>query len=489
MLWTINAGGDFDYGYRAGKGRERLYRSLLKLAERSAAITGTSPTACREKAGRHMAILAERYPAHLERVVGLSRALGLEGEEVVAGSLAISSAMKAACTNFAAVPPATRDGQVYVSWNLDLSPFFRLLVGRMPLYIRDVRGSKPYVCMGWPVLFGVGVMNGDGLSSCVNSVGATDSGEGLTFFELNNLAMETQSTVEGTVGVWRDNPREVVPGLAIAIIMNSNSIFADMNGDAAVIEHSHNHMAVEKAADHGGVLASANHHQFLDRSLSGGADPSIEPLIAGSFARLDRMWELLETFRGDIETRTIKLIVSDHGLNYESLKEYGMDREWYEERVDDATICCHPWNFFRHLRRFELEEALVEFNTAKTLNSILMDPGRCTIYLTLGNPCRRQYIPIWLGDALRMEWADKARGEIDYRPGFSLEAHGVKRGVFMRPRPTAASELLRSVGISLFGALDRMMSGRIAQAGSTAGAASRPRGNASSKEKVGSMQC
>jgi hypothetical protein len=55
---------------------------------------------------------------------------------------------------------------------------------------------------------------------------------------------------------------------------------------------SHNHMEVARAADRGGVLASTNHHQFLDRKLSGGADPITEPLIAGSFARLARMWEL-----------------------------------------------------------------------------------------------------------------------------------------------------------------------------------------------------
>jgi hypothetical protein len=170
------------------------------------------------------------------------------------------------------------------------------------------------------------------------------------------------------------------------------------------------------------------------------------------------MYELLETFRGGLEPRIIKSIVSDHGLNYTSLKDFGMDREWYEERIDDATICCHPWNFFRHLRRLELEEALVEFNAAKTLNSILMDPKRCTIYLTLGNPCRRQYIPIWLGNALRMEWADKARDEIDYSPDFALRAHGTKKGVFMRPEPSGASELVRSAGIRLFGALDRAMS-------------------------------
>ena len=103
--------------------------------------------------------------------------------------------------------------------------------------------------------------------------GIRDAQESRGLGDVYKRQMESQSTVDGAVSVWNDNPREVVPGLAIAIIMNANNIFADMNGDAVVIEHSHNHMAVENAADHGGVLASANHHQFLDRTLSGGADP------------------------------------------------------------------------------------------------------------------------------------------------------------------------------------------------------------------------
>ncbi len=378
--------------------------------------------------------------------------------EVVAGGLALASLAGTGCTNFTAVPPATSDGKVYVSWNFDLPPWFRTLVGRMPLYVRDIAGSKPYVCMGLPVLFGIGIMNGDGLSSCVNSVGAMDSGEGLTFFELNNLAMETQSTVDGAVGVWRDNPREVVPGLAMAIIMNANNIFADMQGDAAVIEHSHNHMAVEKAADHGGVLASANHHQFLDRSLSGGADPVSEPLITGSYARLARMWELLETFKGDMDLGAIRMITTDHGLNYSTLGEFGIERSIYDERIDDATICCHPWNFFRHLRRLELVEAMVEMNVARTLNNILMDPARCTVYITPGNPCRKQWVPVWVGDALRMEWADKARQEIDYTPQWRPKEHARRIDfLFRRPGATWVSDGMRSIALGIFAGLDRLM--------------------------------
>ncbi len=475
MLWVIKAKDDFSFGFAAGKERESLFRAALRQAGKWLSRRGADPAATRRKAERHLSLLAERYPAQLERIRGLSRALGSDAREATAAGLALASLPGTGCTNFAAVPPATSDGKVYVSWNFDLSPFIRMLIGRMPLYVRDIAGSRPYLCLGMPVLFGIGVMNGDGLSSCVNSVGAMDGGEGLTFFELNNLAMETQSTVDGAVSVWRDNPREVLPGVAVAIIMNANSIFADAGGDAAVIEHSHHHMAVEKAADHGGVLASANHHQFLDRSLSGGADPSTEPIIAGSFARLARMWELLEMFRGDIDRAKIRMITTDHGLNYSTLAEFGMERGPYDERVDDATICCHPWNFFRHLRRMELLDALVEMNIARTLNSILMDPGRCTVYITPGNPCRKQYVPVWVGDVLRMEWADRAREEIDYLPDWKPSVRSRRIDVFRRPYATKASDRLRSVWLWFFASADRLVASSLTKEGAQ-GVGSAPEG-------------
>ncbi len=458
MLWTVISRDDFGFGYAAGREREALYRSAISQAARWLKMRGLSPSQARERSRRHLALLADRYPQQRERLEGLARALGADVHEVTAAALVLASLPGSGCTNFAAVPPATADGKIYVSWNFDLSPFFRLLMGRLPLYVRDVAGAKPYVCLGLPVLFGIGVMNSDGLSACVNSVGSMDGGEGLTFFELNNLAMETQSTVEGAVSVWRDNPREVLPGLAVAILMNANCIFADMGGDAAVIEYSHHHLAVEKASEHEGVLASANHYQFLDRRLAGGADPRKEKVIAGSFARLARMWELLDIFRGRIDKDIAFIIARDHGLNYSALAEFGMDRSPYEERVDDATICCHPWNFFRHLRRGEILEALVEMNVARTLNSVVMDPGRCTIYITPGNPCRHQHVPVWVGDVLRMEWADRAREEIDYRPDWRPRIVTRRKGVFRRPQPSRGSELVRSAGLRFFGALDRALS-------------------------------
>jgi len=461
MIPTIKAKNDFQFGYQAGRGWERLMRAALRQVALLLKGAGADAAYVAAKSRRHMKVLRDIFPAYLERVEGLSRALGMDRREIVGASLAMPYMLKVGCTNFAAVPPATVGDRIFVSWNFDLSPIFRLLMGKKALFICDIQGYKPYVCIGAPVLFGLGIMNGDGLSAAANAVGAMDGGEGLTYFELSNLAMGTQSSVDGAVGVWRDNPRGIVPGLAATVLLNGNYLFADIAGEAALIECSHNHMHAEKAADHKGMLASANHHQFLDRKLSGGADPVIEPLVAGSFARLGRMWELLETFHGKIDPRVAKTIVSDHGLNYGLLEGFGMARAEYEERIDDATICCHPWNFFRHLKRLELQEASIEWTVANTLYSMLMDPKRCTIWFIAGKPCRKQYMPIWLGDALRMEWADRAREELEYAPGPVPKTYHQRKDIFRRPDPTPMSEFLRSAGISIFSALERMMAKKV----------------------------
>jgi hypothetical protein len=277
-------------------------------------------------------------------------------------------------------------------------------------------------------------MNTDGLCAAINAVGMTDAGEGLSAFELNNLYMETCSSVEEALATTRSQPRGIVPGIMSSILMNANTLLADTTGEAALLEYSHNHLQVTRAADHRGVLASANHHQFLDRGLTGGADPVIEPVIAGSYARLARMWELLGIYHGAIDPAAAGAITSDHGANYDTLKEFGLERAWHQERVDDSTICAHPWNFWTHLRRGEVEEAFTERLISITLYRFLMEPRRCTVWFGRGYPCRGQYRPLWMGDLLEMSGADAARCELEYQPGPVSFHERENRGLtFTRP--------------------------------------------------------
>jgi hypothetical protein len=446
-MLVIESKNDFDYGRKVGADFGPFYRRLISRTR------PLSPQGLRCR----RAVLEERYPQALERMEGLARTAGLERERVLAAGPGNPWRMSG-CTNFAAVPPATLDGQSYVSWNLDLPGFFRQVIGRFPLYVRRIGGCKPYLCMGSPLLFGIGVINTDGLCAAINAVGMTDGGEGLTAFELNNLYMETCSTVEEALAAAEANPRQTIPGIMSSMLLNANTLLADAGGEAALLEYGHSHLLATRAADHGGVLASANHHQFLDRGLTGSPDPVIEPAITGSYARLARMWELLGIYQGTIDPAVAAAITSDHGANYDTLKEFGMERPWYRERVDDSTICAHPWNFWRHLRRGEVEEAITERLISMTLYRFLMQPRRCTVWFGRGYPCRGQYQPLWLGDLLEMAGADKARGELDYEPTAASFREGDDQGlIFSRPvRDTRLNRSCRGALIGMVLGLDRL---------------------------------
>ncbi len=435
-MMVIEAASHYDYGRKVGAGFGPAYRRLVSRARPLPA----------DALRRRRAALEEAYPQALERMEGLARAAGLERERDRLLSAGPGNPVRlSGCTNFAAVPPATRDGQVYVSWNMDLPGFFRLVMGRFPLYLRRIAGCRPYVCVGSPLLFGMGVMNSDGLCAAINAVGMTDAGEGLMAFELNNLMMETCSTLGEALDVARSSERQIVPGIMSSMLLNMNTLMADKSGEAALLEYSHNHLEATSAAGHRGVLASANHHQFLDRGLSGGADPSVQPEIAGSYARVARMWELLDLHHGRISPAAAEAITSDHGAAYEALREFGMEPAWYGERVDDSTICAHPWNFWRHLGRGEVAEAFTERLVSMTLYRFLMEPRRCTIWFGRGYPCRGKYRPLWVGDLLEMDGADEARAALDYATGPDpLRRRSGRDLIFSRPvRDTAVNRTVR----------------------------------------------
>ena len=220
-MMVIEASSHYDYGTEVGKRFGPVYRRLIS---RTRPLPG-------DALRRRRSILEQCYPQSLERMEGLARSAGLTRERDRLLSAGPGNPVRlSACTNFAAVPPATRAGQVYVSWNLDLPGFFRPVMGKLPLTLRRIEGCKPYLCMGSPLLFGIGVMNTDGLCAAINAVGMTDSGEGLTAFELNNLYMETCSTVEEALAVAGSNPRQTIPGIMASMLLNANTLMADPGG-------------------------------------------------------------------------------------------------------------------------------------------------------------------------------------------------------------------------------------------------------------------
>ncbi|MBU1672132.1 MAG: C45 family peptidase [Actinobacteria bacterium] len=383
---------DYEFGLAAGRERPGLYRQVVRRGMalwrwHLSRAHGPQPSAL-----AHRRIASDIYPSSLERLEGIARATGLDQDELVATSGVIGGMLVPRCTNFAAAPPATGDDGAYVSWNVDLSLLFRLLLGRMPLFVVRLPDRKPYVAFGIPALVGIGVLNSEGLSMAANAVGMTDGGDGMHAAELNNMAMETCSTVDEAIRVYSDNPRETFVGSTVTILLNSNTTWGDAPGSIATLEYSHNHVGVGKTDR--GILAEANHHQYLDRSLSGGVDPGEQAAIAGSFARLGRMWSLLEQYHGQITPRIGRLIVSDHGTDYSLLEPYGISRPWYQTPIDDATICAHHWNALDYVKKGRFMDALVVLATSCTVYQMMISPRALSVYYCLGWPCRHPHVPL-----------------------------------------------------------------------------------------------
>jgi len=405
---VFEAKSDFEYGFTAAKERPLLYRKLvdfsLHLISRLSSsvrseITRVCPTIKDE----------ELHYMWLERLMGISRAAGIELAYLKTASGFLSGFLNSGCTNFAAAPPATDDNGVYVSWNMDIMYPLRWVLGKVPLFVVRIDGRKPYVALGVPAIIALGVLNSDGLAMGANAVGMSDSGDGLNASELNNIAMETCSTVDEVGDLYTKSPRATYSGSTVTILLNANSTWGDARGGIATIEYSHNYIVVEKGKN--GVLAEANHHQYLDRELSGGIDPSKQMAIAGSFARLGRMWELLEEYYGKINPVIARRIVSDHGTNYSLLEPYGIKREWHEGPIDDGTICAHYWNAWSYLKRGKVMDALTILATSCTIYQILMSPRALSIYLCTGWPCRNPHVPMYFGDLLDSKPAEPALAE------------------------------------------------------------------------------
>lgn len=309
------------------------------------------------------------------------------------------------CTTVVAIPPATKDGEVYLLWNFDILRPAKLVFNRFRLFVAGSEGYR-YVAWGIPGWFHIGLMNENGLCFVGNAVGMTDGGaEGTTVWEIIAKALTSCSTVEEVSRLYTDSNRLVLPGYSAAIFANMNSMYVDDQGGAITIEYSKKHIAVTHI-DEGGVMVETNHHQYLNRDFSGSANPSEQKAITGSYARLGRAWELVKECSGRFDLETMMRFASDHGQNHSLLSDcdYQVPETGF---VDDSTICCHLWNFTWYLRKLRLRKALEAMAEGETLYSFILQPKRRTIWLCRGKPCRSKYVPLEFGEALEKSQGTK----------------------------------------------------------------------------------
>lgn len=313
------------------------------------------------------------------------------------GEILYSIQIVMGCTTLIAVPPATKDSEIYLLWNFDVLRPAKLFLDRFRFFV-TTSGGYNYVAWGIPGWLHIGMMNEKGLCFVGNAVGVKDGGmEGSTIFEIIEKALSSCSTVDEVSKLYSDSNRLVLPGCSAVTFANLNSMWADGQGRAITIEYSKNHVAVRRV-DQTGVMVETNHHQYLSRKLSGSVDISEQNAIAGSYARLGRAWELAKEYSGKFDLETVMRFGSDHETNYSLLPNYKVPSTGF---VDDSTICCHLWNFGWYLYHLRLKDAFDAMAEGETTYSFIIQPKRRTIWLSQGKPCRLKYIPLEFGEELQ----------------------------------------------------------------------------------------
>jgi len=395
---------NYTYGFNLGKNLEDVYWNTIEVLWEFSDAIGMNKEEALSSASSHVEILEEWYPEHLLRLKGLSQALDMPLVEVVAASIYMPSFLLRGCTTSVSAPPATQDGQVYLSWNVDIWATLKLLVTGMdlPLFtVTDIPGHNKYITFGIPLMAGIGVLNDKGLALVGNAVLVGDEGDGLTALEIPNMVMERCSTAEEAAKLIESLERFSSSSFSL---FNLNYLFADAEGGIASIEATHNYFAVNCGED--GILAQANHHQWLDRSLTGapGSGPDGYP---SSWIRAERMRELLRENHGSIDLEKVKSFTADieNGVEIGSLRQGGYNSisrtmfplGWLDYYQGSLT------GKYMHEGKPAVLADLVILGPDQTNVALIIEPKDKIIWWCPGWPACFDYYPVYCAGLLGVE--------------------------------------------------------------------------------------
>jgi hypothetical protein len=331
------------------------------------------------------------------------------------------------CTGVAAAPPATKDNNTYIAWNLDLYRELFLIPIQPILILLYILGISPFVVVQLPggykcvTLFGfIPILNEKGLALTLNAVPLLDEGKGWTHFHLMTDVMWYCATVKEAAERMKSSPR-YAPGpgpLTITEFLGLNYLFADAQGGIASVEATHSDFYVFYGKN--GITAQTNVHQFL----KGYCPTLIElPALTGTTMRLVRAWTLMSFYAGKIDLETIKGIMRDReyarlnatldplqcsanpGLR-QSICNYGETRfpaYWHKACEEGGLMNAIKQTIF-----------WLRMGWGGTISSFIIQPEKGIIWWAPGNPDFFHYKPFYCADLLGMEGGASGRNPMGF---------------------------------------------------------------------------
>jgi len=376
-LDNFEADSFYEYGLIIG----RKYLLKFKLLNLFAEFIDKSEYSA-DEAKKQIFNMEKHYPFFLEEIKGLSASLNIKLERLLYLHEICSSYFKGECTTTLSTGDATKNNETFLTHNNDMDRqsntvggILHTLLLRMFTYrFKIVKVNTMiyrYAFIGIPILYEYPIINEKGLGFGGNSIRITDNksrtidkGDGLSSYLLIRLTMMTCQNVTEVAEYWESSIRASAfhkywPHHWDGI----TTVWCDKEGKILCLEQTHNYFVAVfgNSTDYTGVpkgiIWHANHHQWLDPTLTGSVLPEE---FMSSKLRSDRAKQLLLENYGSITIETCKNLCRDHSQGFA------------EGKKDSGDICRHP----------------DKNDSGKTVYSVIIQPKKLTVFITHGIPCR-----------------------------------------------------------------------------------------------------
>lgn len=376
---VIEAASPYEYGLSVGTLFNPQFRVLHVLTRLS-----NGPRIDHQYVEDQLRTIEQDFPYFLDELRGVSTSTGITIQHLIAIQYMLYSVCLGECTIALATGTATKDNQTFLLFNMDSSVetmkewFVSTLLHRlysMVWWVVRIRTMDyAYAFWGIPVILEYPFLNEKGLGwgspgtvFTDNESRPIDEGPGMPTMMLETFAMMTCKNVSEVACLYRETERASPKKDAWPHMYDSSSsCFCDSNGGILCIEQTHQYIltvfgnSTDITGARAGILWHANHHQWLDPSLTGSVYPNEYP---SSALRAERTKELLLDEYGNITLDVCKRISRDHDAGFDPREK------------DSGDICRHP-----------------DTHTSKiTAFSWIIMPKEMTVYWTHTAPCKGKF--------------------------------------------------------------------------------------------------
>lgn len=337
-------GEPYQLGVQHGEQARESIAGYLEFLAESLQLTRAS---LRERARRFEPLFQRYCPDLLRETEGLAAGARLPRADGLVAQLRgeLGQLPDGACTTFAVVPSATRDGTTLIGQTSDNPPELERFAYVLRLYPTD----KPAVLM-WTFggMLGYHGFNSLGVAQFANALGGGPGWRfALSHYPLKRRILE-QSSLTEVRQLLREFP----------VCSNGNYMLSD--GTGAILDVEVTSAGPQELPGGSPCLVHSNHYLCQPHACAANWDQSPRD----SFPRLNRLKSLLEKEAGAINVDHLRMFLSDH--------------DGYP-----LSICRHPHD--------GAAEPMLD-NRGKTVAALIAEPELGRLHVARGNPCKNPFV-------------------------------------------------------------------------------------------------